>query len=331
MTNQELGKMIKDLRQKNNMTQKELGEKLHITDKAISKWERGISMPDIEMLNSIANLFNIPVSNLIDNKIKENEQKVNKNYLNLTIILVLIIIIILSIIFGIKSNNKKTVITQEDLAEVYVGTKIASPDRIIYKDSKNNYYEFLNGTEEYSDLKGILQKSITSYTDSGMYLTDEEIDNIHKNSIFLEFDYKTISKNYIIQLSNNNNQAVIRLADNGGRVCTNKILNLDKIRTILDDLTKNKTSYKLEYREFISENIIETPEFTDSLKQINKNIYQVKIDNIEDYNNFKNLYNLSINQDITEKTFENNEIILTFSMDYDISIKINPRKHLFYI
>lgn len=331
MTNQELGKMIKDLRQKNNMTQKELGEKLHITDKAISKWERGISMPDIEMLNSIANLFNIPVSNLIDNKIKENEQKVNKNYLNLTIILVLIIIIILSIIFGIKSNNKKTVITQEDLAEVYVGTKIASPDRIIYKDSKNNYYEFLNGTEEYSDLKGILQKSITSYTDSGMYLTDEEIDNIHKNSIFLEFDYKTISKNYIIQLSNNNNQAVIRLADNGGRVCTNKILNLDKIRTILDDLTKNKTSYKLEYREFISESIIETPEFTDSLKQINKNIYQVKIDNIEDYNNFKNLYNLSINQDITEKTFENNEIILTFSMDYDISIKINPRKHLFYI
>ena len=269
MTNQELGKMIKDLRQKHNMTQKELGEKLHITDKAISKWERGISMPDIEMLNSIANLFNIPVSNLIDNKIKENEQKVNKNYLNLTIILVLIIIIILSIIFGIKSNNKKTVITQEDLAEVYVGTKIASPDRIIYKDSKNNYYEFLNGTEEYSDLKGILQKSITSYTDSGMYLTDEEIDNIHKNSIFLEFDYKTISKNYIIQLSNNNNQAVIRLADNGGRVCTNKILNLDKIRTILDDLTKNKTSYKLEYREFISESIIDTPDFTDSLKQIN--------------------------------------------------------------
>ena len=142
MTNQELGKMIKDLRQKNNMTQKELGEKLHITDKAISKWERGISMPDIEMLNSIANLFNIPVSNLIDNKIKENEQKVSKNYINLTIILVLIIIIILSIIFGIKSNNQDTVITQEDLAEVYVGTKIASPDRIIYKDSKNNYKPF---------------------------------------------------------------------------------------------------------------------------------------------------------------------------------------------
>ncbi len=331
MTNQELGKMIKNLRQKNNMTQKELGEKLHITDKAISKWERGISMPDIEMLNSIANLFNIPVSNLIDNKIKDNEQKVSKNYINLTIILVLIIIIILSIIFGIKSNNQDTVITQEDLAEVYVGTKIASPDRIIYKDSKNNYYEFLNGTEEYSDLKGILQKSITSYTDSGMYLTNEEIDNIHKNSTFLEFDYKTISKNYIIQLSNNNNQAVIRLADNGGRVCTNKILNLDKICTILDDLTKNKTSYKLEYREFISENVIETPEFTDSLKQINKNIYQVKIDNIEDYNNFKNLYNLSINQDITEKTFEKNKIILTINMDYDISIKVNPRKYLFYI
>ena len=53
---------------------------------------------DIVVITDIANLFNIPVSNLIDNKIKENEQKISKNYINLTIILVLIIIIILSII-----------------------------------------------------------------------------------------------------------------------------------------------------------------------------------------------------------------------------------------
>ena len=54
MTNEEFGKLIKKLRQQKKMTQKELGEKLHITDKAISKWERGISFPDLEMINSIA-------------------------------------------------------------------------------------------------------------------------------------------------------------------------------------------------------------------------------------------------------------------------------------
>ena len=59
MDNQKFGKFIKELRKKSNMTQKELGEKLNVTDKAVSKWERGLSFPDITIINDLAKVFNI--------------------------------------------------------------------------------------------------------------------------------------------------------------------------------------------------------------------------------------------------------------------------------
>lgn len=50
LNNEKFGNFIKTLRNEKKLTQKELGEKLNITDKVISKWERGLSFPDIEML-----------------------------------------------------------------------------------------------------------------------------------------------------------------------------------------------------------------------------------------------------------------------------------------
>lgn len=66
MDNEKFGKFIQKLRKEKNMTQKQLGEKLNITDKAISKWERGLSFPDISMLNSIAETFDITVIELLN-------------------------------------------------------------------------------------------------------------------------------------------------------------------------------------------------------------------------------------------------------------------------
>lgn len=52
MDNKKFGNFIKELRHKNNMTQKELAEKLNLTDKAISKWERG-KKQDIDVEKAI--------------------------------------------------------------------------------------------------------------------------------------------------------------------------------------------------------------------------------------------------------------------------------------
>ena len=66
MDNEKFGEFIKKLRKEKGITQKELGEKLNITDKAISKWERGLSFPDITMLNVLAEFFEVDVSELLN-------------------------------------------------------------------------------------------------------------------------------------------------------------------------------------------------------------------------------------------------------------------------
>lgn len=56
-----LGNKIADLRKKNNMTQGELGERLHVTFQAVSKWERDESQPAFDTLCEIAKLFSVPI------------------------------------------------------------------------------------------------------------------------------------------------------------------------------------------------------------------------------------------------------------------------------
>ena len=57
---------ISDLRRKHSMTQLDLAEKLNYTDKAISKWERGESIPDVLVLKNIADLFGVTVDYLLE-------------------------------------------------------------------------------------------------------------------------------------------------------------------------------------------------------------------------------------------------------------------------
>ena len=70
-----LGNYIAELRKKNGMTQAELAEKLGITDKAVSKWERDLSCPDIALLPRIAEIFGLSVDELMRSKPAENKVK----------------------------------------------------------------------------------------------------------------------------------------------------------------------------------------------------------------------------------------------------------------
>lgn len=59
------GAVIKNLREKNKITQKNLADILGVTEKAISKWERGRGFPDISLLEPIAEVFHVSVTELI--------------------------------------------------------------------------------------------------------------------------------------------------------------------------------------------------------------------------------------------------------------------------
>ena len=68
MNNQTLGTMIATLRKENNMTQLQLAEKMGVTDKAVSKWERDLSCPDVDSLPRLAEIFGITVDQLLTAK-----------------------------------------------------------------------------------------------------------------------------------------------------------------------------------------------------------------------------------------------------------------------
>lgn len=59
------GKLICECRKKQGMSQKDLAKKLNITDKAVSKWERGVSFPDISMLIPISKVLEISLYDLL--------------------------------------------------------------------------------------------------------------------------------------------------------------------------------------------------------------------------------------------------------------------------
>ena len=62
---------IAELRRNNNMTQLELAEKLNYSDKAISKWERGESIPDVAVLKNIADIFLVSIDYLLEETHKQ--------------------------------------------------------------------------------------------------------------------------------------------------------------------------------------------------------------------------------------------------------------------
>lgn len=339
MDSEKFGNLIKELRKKKNITQKELGEILHITDKAISKWERGLSIPDVTMLNKLADVFEISVEELINGEIG-NEKEVNiekvfedskKSKLKRNIItgIIITIILILAVIFALTIGEEKEINydTDPDFMEnlSVIGNRIAEPDRIVYRNENGEYVEFEKDTEEYKKIEAIIGNSIKTFKEYGQPVTQEELDEIHSKS-FVEFDYDTISKNYCIPLNKEDNSVVIKLADTGGNVFSDNIENINKIKQALEDLARGNKKYELTYKEEISKNTFEEIEYNkiENFKEISYNgIYQAKIDNIEEYNEYKEIFQISIDEEITEKTFENNMIILTLSRLPEINVQVN--------
>ena len=75
MKEQTLGAMIAALRKEKGMTQLELAQQLGVTDKAVSKWERDLSCPDVNALPKLAEILGVTVDELMQTKIKPTEKE----------------------------------------------------------------------------------------------------------------------------------------------------------------------------------------------------------------------------------------------------------------
>ena len=77
MNQEKIGRFIAELRREKNMTQQELADKLNITDRAISHWENGRSIPDAGVILELCKILNINVNELLSAK-KIKDEKYNE-------------------------------------------------------------------------------------------------------------------------------------------------------------------------------------------------------------------------------------------------------------
>lgn len=81
-----IGKFIKQKRKEKKITQSMLAEMLNVTDRAISKWENGICMPDSGIIRELCETLNITINDLFSGEIvdmKDNEKRLEKNLLDM--------------------------------------------------------------------------------------------------------------------------------------------------------------------------------------------------------------------------------------------------------
>lgn len=74
MNQEKIGKFISDLRKEKNMTQEKLAEKIGVTDKSISRWENGKTMPDISLLFILTNELDCTLQELLNGRKMTKEE-----------------------------------------------------------------------------------------------------------------------------------------------------------------------------------------------------------------------------------------------------------------
>ena len=140
MNQEKIGNFIRSLRKEKNLTQKELADKLNITDRAISRWERGIGCPDISLLEELSKILDITILELLKGEhLEEKKEPTNINLIE-------------SIKFGKentlfkikKISNYFIIILITILSSIIIITNIKS---IILENKSYNYKEYLKTRE----------------------------------------------------------------------------------------------------------------------------------------------------------------------------------------
>ena len=75
MDNVKIGNLIYRLRKEKGMTQLQLAERLHISDKTVSKWERGLGCPEISLLTDLSRVFGVDLEKLLSGRLDANEER----------------------------------------------------------------------------------------------------------------------------------------------------------------------------------------------------------------------------------------------------------------
>ena len=186
MNQQKIADLIKDLRKKNNLTQKDFALKYNVTYQAVSKWENGKNLPDIALIRQICDDYNIDINSVLDVKVKNKHKKIY-------IILILIILIfILSIVFSNDNLSHKKVSSNCPDFDI--------KGSLVY--NKNSSYLYISNIEYCGDIDSEIYDSISCilYESNGEKRIISKCNEMEDTSLSnylstLEFSIENFSKN----------------------------------------------------------------------------------------------------------------------------------------
>lgn len=223
-----IGQIIKGLRKRNGLTQSNLAEIIHVSDKTISKWELGLSVPESDILVKLSEYFNVSVEDLIKGNKKILITKDIKKKRIMVGILICLIFILSILLFNSYYKRK---------SDVYVlsGNDNYSLNGLIYNTSKKQVIE-LNGLSTKLDFGNDLTQEITIILKSNNTIINSlEFDNETPlstvNDYLSKFDLSLSGKTdyYLLTSQINDLSLVIEYIKNGTLQIKEFTINANKL------------------------------------------------------------------------------------------------------
>lgn len=214
-----IGKFIQSKRKEKGLTQKELAEKLGVTDKAVSKWERGLGCPDVSILEILAKELDTSILEILKGRTIENEiikvaeandyvketikytrnkskETINKIIIFLTISISLLLLILnieniisLNKIYEYDFNNETVIEMKEQLKKLKTNIELIEQNQGNYDDE-----EYQEITQDLKYIKEKLDNSkILKYEDN-IELTIKDIYIIDDNTILDLYGIKILKE-----------------------------------------------------------------------------------------------------------------------------------------
>ena len=223
MNQENIANFIKEIRKKNNLTQKDLAKKYGVTYQAVSKWENGKNIPDISLLKQISKDFNVNIEDILEGNTETKKKNKKIRIIFLIIMIMLIIVLIVAYIIRKTSNFEFKTITSS-CSEFTLSGSIAynsskssiyitnidycdNNDNTIYKEIECTLYETDNNIKTKISTKKEENITLNDFLKELSFHIDNyksKCKKLTNNSLHLEINAKNINNeitNYKVPLS----------------------------------------------------------------------------------------------------------------------------------
>ena len=221
MNQQKIGDFLTDLRKQRKLTQQEVADKLFVSREAVSKWERGLCLPDYQSMLLLCKLYNISTNELFIGEFENEENREllneapikeminlkNKNKVVIHKFIFLIIILLLSFFIYYFVNNYKSIKVyviagQGNYFDISQGMLITSPSKTYLQ--LGEIINFENPDEEITSI--ILYYKHNNKKE--IILEDNDIKQLHKHIENNKNIRKNINKLYVDIKTNNYSETI---------------------------------------------------------------------------------------------------------------------------